>query len=198
MNNTFKASLFYISILFNLSFLCVSCNSNTKQEHYEEISQTSNKHIDGYVGDANCISCHKNEYSLWKGSHHDLAMQVANDSTVLGDFNNVNTKIDGVSYSFYKKEKSFYVKIKEIDGSENEYKITYTFGVTPLQQYLVDFDKGKKQVLRATWDVIKKTWYHQYKGDTIAPHDWLHWTKGAQNWNTMCAECHSTNLKKNY
>ncbi|HLW31164.1 MAG TPA: tetratricopeptide repeat protein [Aequorivita sp.] len=30
------------------------------------------------------------------------------------------------------------------------------------------------------------------------PHDWLHWTESSQNWNTMCAECHSTNLKKNY
>jgi Tfp pilus assembly protein PilF len=28
--------------------------------------------------------------------------------------------------------------------------------------------------------------------------DWLHWTRNAQNWNGMCAECHSTNLRKNY
>ncbi len=26
----------------------------------------------------------------------------------------------------------------------------------------------------------------------------MHWTESSQNWNTMCAECHSTNLKKNY
>ncbi len=133
-----------------------------------------------------------------EGSHHDLAMQVANDSTVLGDFNDISTTIDGVTYFFSKKGDDFYVDIREINGSENRYKIGYTFGVTPLQQYMVDFDKGKKQVLRVTWDVIEKKWYHQYAGDKIATHDWLHWTRGAQNWNTMCAECHSTNLKKNY
>lgn len=163
-----------------------------------EKTTASNNYIYGYVGDVACITCHETEYNLWKGSHHELAMQIANDSTVLGDFNNIETTIDNVSYFFYKKEKNFMVRIKEIDNSEKEYKITYTFGVTPLQQYLVDFDKGKKQVLRVTWDVYQKKWYHQYKDEIIDPDDWLHWTNGAQNWNTMCAECHSTNLKKNY
>jgi len=180
------------------SFLFISCNSNSEKNNYTEIPQASVNSVDGYMGDANCISCHRKEYDLWKGSHHDLAMQIANESTVLGDFNDVNTKIDGVEYFFFKKNNEFIVRIIEIDASENEYKIAYTFGVTPLQQYLVDFDKGNKQVLRVSWDVIKKKWYHQYGADTIEPHDWLHWTKGAQSWNTMCAECHSTNLKKNY
>ena len=189
---------FHSACLIIYPLLFISCNSDSKKNSYTEIPQTSVNNIDGYIGDANCISCHKNEYDLWKGSHHDLAMQIANESTVLGDFNDVNTKIDGVEYFFFRKNKEFFVRIKEIDESENEYKIAYTFGVTPLQQYLVDFDKGNKQVLRVTWDVVKKKWYHQYEADTIEPHDWLHWTKGAQNWNTMCAECHSTNLKRNY
>jgi len=125
-------------------------------------------------------------------------MQIANDSTVLGDFENVKVNIDEVKYFFYKEGSKFFVRINEIDDSEKVYEITYTFGVTPLQQYLIDFDKGKKQVLRVTWDVLKNKWYHQYKGDLIEPNDWLHWTRDAQNWNTMCAECHSTNLQNNY
>jgi len=125
-------------------------------------------------------------------------MQIANDSTVLGDFENVKVNIDEVKYFFYKEDSKFFVRINEIDDSEKAYEITYTFGVTPLQQYLIDFDKGKKQVLRVTWDVLKNEWYHQYKGDHIEPNDWLHWTRDAQNWNTMCAECHSTNLQNNY
>jgi len=189
---------FNIFFLSFFSLLLISCNSDSKQGNYSEISKTSNQYIDGYVGDKNCISCHQTEVDLWKGSHHDLAMMIADNTAVLGDFNNIETTIDGVHYFFFKKENEFWVRIKEIDNSEKEYKIDYTFGVTPLQQYLVDFDRGRKQVLRVTWDVIEKKWYHQYKGDTIEPHDWLHWTKGAQNWNTMCAECHSTNLKKNY
>ncbi len=187
-----------ITTFFLIAILLVSCNTESKKEKYTEISKISNHYEGGYVGDQNCVECHQDEVDLWKGSHHDLAMQVANDSTVLGDFNNVETTIDGVSYVFFKKGTDFLVRIKEIDNSEKEYKINYTFGVTPLQQYLIDFDKGRKQTLRATWDVIDKKWFHQYKDDTIDPNDWLHWTNDAQNWNTMCAECHSTNLKKNY
>jgi predicted CXXCH cytochrome family protein len=172
-----------------------ACNSD-KSDYVNRDDEVLNDF--SYVGVDSCIECHQVEYEKWRGSHHDLAMQVANDSTVLGDFNNVRTIIDGVSYFFYRENDEFFVNIKEIDSSETSYKIAYTFGITPLQQYMVDFDKGKVQVLRATWDVIEKKWYHQYAGDRIAPDDWLHWTRGAQNWNTMCAECHSTNLEKNY
>lgn len=191
-------SYFQPIVLVCVICLIISCNSNSKESVYSEVTQHSSKYIDGYVGDNNCSSCHKDTYDLWKGSHHELAMQIANDSTVLGNFDDVNVEIDGVKYFFFKNEEEFKVRIVEIDQSEKEYKISYTFGVTPLQQYLVDFDKGKKQVLRITWDAVNNKWYHQYPGDKISNHDWLHWSKSAQNWNTMCAECHSTNLKKNY
>ena len=184
--------------LFLLVLFFVSCNNETTKEKYTKIEESANHFEDGYVGDKNCVACHQTEVDLWKGSHHDLAMQIADKTTILGDFNNIETTIDGVSYFFFKKDSNFFVRVKEIDNSEIEYKISYAFGVTPLQQYLVDFDKGNKQVLRVTWDVIEKKWYHQYKDQVIEPQDWLHWTNGAQNWNAMCAECHSTNLKKNY
>ena len=67
-----------------------------------------------------------------------------------------------------------------------------------LQQYLIAFPGGRLQVTRQCWDVKKKKWFHQYAGQKIPAHDWLHWTGNAQNWNTMCAACHSTNLQKNY
>lgn len=186
---------FYI---FIISFVIVSCNSKSNQDNYKKLTELTTNYEDGYIGDKNCVSCHEKENGLWKGSHHDLAMQIANDSTVLGNFNNVKTVIDGVKYHFYKQDNKFLVRVNEIDETEKVYQISYAFGLTPLQQYLIDFDKGKKQVLRVTWDSKNNKWFHQYAGDKISTHDWLHWTKTAQNWNTMCAECHSTNLKKNY
>jgi predicted CXXCH cytochrome family protein len=182
-----------LSLLFILACADKTVNKPAETDTNESIGLSNN-----YVGDKQCAECHNQEFNEWQGSHHDLAMQIANDSTVLGDFNNVKKIIDGVTYFFTRKGNDFVVNSKEIDGSENTYTINYTFGVTPLQQYLVDFEDGKKQVLRVTWDVIEKKWYHQYSGDSIDPHDWMHWTGVSQNWNTMCAECHSTNLKKNY
>ena len=189
-----RTKLCFLFLIIILS----ACKNNQDNGSYVDMTAFQSVHEDGYVGDAQCMQCHKTAFESWKKSDHDLAMQIANDATVLGDFNDVKTTLDGVSYFFTKKDNSFRVQIKEIDGSEKEYTIGYTFGVYPLQQYLIDFDKGQKQVLRVTWDVDAKKWYHQYAGDKLDPHDWLHWTESAQNWNTMCAECHSTNLKKNY
>ena len=50
-----------------------------------------------FVGSEDCKSCHKREYDLWKGSHHDLAMDVASDETMLGDFNDATLEHHGVS-----------------------------------------------------------------------------------------------------
>lgn len=189
------SSLFFGNFIFVVLFF-ISCSNNSSE--YEKIENAPLAYEDGYVGDAKCVECHKTSVDTWKGSHHDLAMQVANENTVLGNFNDQKITLDGVSYHFTKNGSEFWVHIKEIDGTEKDYKISYAFGFTPLQQYLIDFDGGRKQVLRVTWNTIQKKWFHQYSGDSIDPHDWMHWTESSQNWNTMCAECHSTNLKKNY
>mgnify|MGYP000156229198 CR=1 FL=1 len=186
-------------ILFLILLLTIACKNDktvdipTKSSH-NEIVMTSNN----YVGDKVCATCHSKEFEDWQGSHHDLAMQIADSTTVLGNFNNVEITLDGVRYFFTKNGTDYVINTTEIDGTQNSFKIGYTFGVEPLQQYLVDFENGKKQVLRVTWDVLKNKWYHQYAGDEIDPHDWMHWTGVSQNWNTMCAECHSTNLEKRY
>jgi len=39
-----------------------------------------------FVGSTICADCHETEHRDWSGSHHELAMQVADASTVLGDF----------------------------------------------------------------------------------------------------------------
>ena len=173
--------------------LFFSCNTNNS----EIITSVSTYAKNEYVGESSCIQCHQAEYNDWKGSHHDWAMKLPNDTTVLGNFNNVSFSADGETYLFYKKDSTYFVKTGR-EGQKKEYKIAYTFGVTPLQQYLIKFSNGKYQTLRATWDTEKKQWFNQYKEQQIPNKDWLHWTQGAQRWNTMCAECHSTNLKKNY
>ena len=151
-----------------------------------------------FVGDQSCKSCHKNEYHDWLQSDHFLAMQPPNDSTVKGDFNNTNFTGDGVSSHFFKKDGKFFINTEGDDGKNHDYEVKYTFGYKPLQQYLVEFPGGRMQVPRVSWDTKQKKWFNQYAGQKIPAHDWLHWTGNAQNWNTMCASCHSTNLQKNY
>ncbi len=151
-----------------------------------------------YMGNESCKSCHKVEHEQWMSSHHYLAMQPATDSFVLGDFNNAVFTADGVTSKFFKKDGKFFINTQGPDGSNQDYEVKYTFGFTPLQQYLVEFPGGRMQATRASWDTKQKKWFHQYAGNKIPAGDWLHWTGNGQNWNTMCASCHSTNVNKGY
>lgn len=156
-----------------------------------------------YVGKEACIDCHFNEYKEWEGSHHDRAMAHANDSTVRGDFNDATfTSLDGVTHNFFMDEDRFMVRtIGEGDTLEN-FEIKYTFGYTPLQQYLIEFPGGRLQCLQLTWNVTDSVWYSLadmlYADEDMNASNWLHWTNQAQNWNSMCADCHSTELIKGY
>ena len=151
-----------------------------------------------FVGSKKCIDCHRAEYDRWQNSLHDRAMEVANESTVLGDFNNAVVKFHGITSRFYRKDNKFFVHTQGPDGKMGEFEISHTFGWYPLQQYLVPFAGGRMQCLPIAWDVKEKKWFHLYPKVPVDPKDWLYWTNAGQNWNGMCAECHSTNLKKNY
>ena len=156
-----------------------------------------------FVGKAACSGCHAEQDRLWQGSHHDLAMQEANEQTVLGNFNGAEFRKDGVVSRFFRRDGRFLVRTDGPDGKLADFEIQYTFGVTPLQQYLVMFPGGRLQALSIAWDSRPKgqggqRWFHLYPNERIDHTDELHWTKLSQNWNYMCAECHSTDLQKHY
>jgi len=170
-----------------------------KEKHFGKAAAPGGDHsLAEFVGTAECKSCHKQEYDRWKNSHHDLAMDVATDATVLGDFNDATFDYHGIVSRFYRRDGRFFVHTRGPAGKMGEFEIKYTFGYTPLQQYLILFPGGRLQCLPIAWDVRQKRWYHFYPDEPLAPDDWLYWTNAGQNWNGMCAECHSTNLKKNY
>ncbi|MEW4924818.1 tetratricopeptide repeat protein [Algibacter sp. 2305UL17-15] len=192
-----------ISFVF-LVFIFISCNNektdyvNVAPEKDVVFTSTSLIPDDDFLGDNACKSCHKEQFKEWKGSHHDKAMQIALDSTVLGDFNNVKFTSQGVTSRFYKKENNYYVNTEGPDGKYHDYKIEYSFGITPLQQYIVKFPDGHFQCLRTAWDTEKNKWFDLYPDFKVVHSEWLHWSRGGLNWNNMCADCHSTNVRKNY
>ena len=151
-----------------------------------------------FVGSRKCMDCHKKEYDKWQGSHHDHAMEVADENTVLGDFDDAVFENHGATSRFYHKQGRYFVHTQGPNGKMGDFEVTHTFGWYPLQQYLVPFPGGRLQCLPLAWDVRDKKWYHLYPKEPLDPKDWLYWTNAGQNWNGMCAECHSTNLKKNY
>src|SRR5690554_3631056 len=111
-----------------------------------------------FVGGKNCVVCHQAEATLWQSSHHDLAMQTANKSSVLGDFNNTKfyqTNAEGnkqLLAHFFKKSNQFWIEAQGADGLMHKYQVLYTFGVYPLQQYLIDYGQGQLQAFSVAWD----------------------------------------------
>ena len=157
----------------------------------------------GFVGSAACAGCHEHESAVWRGSHHDLAMQEATDETVLGNFDDATFRHGGVTSRFFKRDGRFYVNTDGPDGKLADFEIPYVFGVIPLQQYLVAFPDGRMQALGLAWDSRPRDkggqrWFHLYQDLELEAGDPLHWTGIDQTWNFQCAECHSTELRKNY
>ncbi len=155
-----------------------------------------------YMGRDSCVQCHTTQGEQWHGSHHDRAMELPNEASVLGDFKDSKFTRFDVTTKFFRRGEKFFVNTEGPDGEHHDYEIKYTFGVEPLQQYMIEFPDGRVQVLRVSWDTIKNEWFYMTPPDVtderIEPGDPLHWTGIGQNWNTMCAECHSTNLQKNF
>ena len=151
-----------------------------------------------YVEDTTCASCHPAAYDAWTNSHHDLAMQAATPETVLGNFDDITFEHFGVRSRFFQRDGRFFVNTEGSDGEPDDFELTYTFGVEPLQQYLAPYPGGRLQSLSIAWNTEKNEWFHLYPDEPIRPGDPLHWTGRYQNWNLMCAACHSTNLRKRY
>ena len=156
-----------------------------------------------FVGSETCAGCHSGEAKLWHGSQHAHAMAHATKDTVLGDFNDASFDYFGVRSRFFRDRDKFMVETDGPDGKLATFEVKYTFGLDPLQQYLVEFPDGRIQALSLAWDSRPKSqggqrWFHLYPHEEIHHDDILHWTKLNQNWNFMCAECHSTGVRKNY
>ena len=156
-----------------------------------------------FVGGAKCAGCHAEAADAYRASDHARAMQAATDQTVLGNFDQARVSHRGGTAAFFRRDGKFLVRTEGPDGKPGEFEITYTFGVTPLQQYLVPFPDGRLQALGLAWDTRPRDaggqrWFSLYPDITLHAPDPLHWTGREQTWNFQCAECHSTDLRKRY
>ncbi|MBR0710373.1 cytochrome c3 family protein [Bradyrhizobium liaoningense] len=156
-----------------------------------------------FVGSESCAGCHQAEAKLWRTSQHRHAMDHATAQSVRGDFNDATFDYAGTRSRFFRKNDKFMVETDGTDGKLATFELKYTFGIDPLQQYLIEFPDGRIQALSIAWDTRPKEqggqrWFHLYPDSAITSSDPLHWTKLNQNWNFMCAECHSTDVHKGY
>lgn len=166
-------------------------------------SQQAEQPAAEFVSSETCAGCHRAEAALWRDSQHKHAMDHATEKSVLGDFSDATFDYGGIRSRFFRKDDKYFVETDGPNGKLATFQVKYTFGVDPLQQYLIEFPDGRVQAFSIAWDARPKEkggqrWFHLYPDEKIRHDDVLHWTKLNQNWNFMCAECHSTGLQKNY
>jgi predicted CXXCH cytochrome family protein len=130
-------------------------------------------------------------------------MQLPSPDRVRGNFDGAALSRQGVDSRFEQRGDEFVVTTDGPDGEPAEFPVRYTFGAEPLQQYLLELPDGKIQALSLAWDTRSQEaggqrWFHVYGDDPIDHTDVLHWARPSQNWETMCADCHSTALTKRY
>lgn len=156
-----------------------------------------------FVGSQACASCHTDQVAQWSRSQHRAAMSDATEQSVLGNFNDAKLDYAGTTTKFFRRDGKYFVRTDGPDGSLADFEVKYTFGVDPLQQYLIELPRGRLQALSIAWDSRPmaqngQRWFHLYPNEKITHTDELHWSRPAQNWNFMCADCHSTGVRKNY
>ena len=156
-----------------------------------------------FVGSARCAGCHAVQYTAWQTSQHAIAMREATPTTVLGRFDSTTFADGAVTSTFLRRGDRLVVNTQGADGRHHDYEIRYTFGVYPLQQYLVELPGGRRQALTVAWDSRPaaqggQRWFTFYPGVLVTHTDEYHWTGRQNNWNFMCADCHSTAVRKGY
>ena len=187
-----------LALGFGVSF--IACQPLGQDASQDPTSVTKSL---SFVGREECARCHVEQNDRWQASHHDRSMQVVNPENVLGDFENITLEQQGYRIRFFRRDDMFLVETENGQGELTEYEIAYTFGVDPLQQYLIGFPDGRYQALDMAWDSRPITeggqrWFRLQPEALYEPGDPLQWTGIAYTWNAMCADCHSTNFEKNY
>lgn len=149
-----------------------------------------------------CVDCHTKEVKEWRQSQHAAAMAPATPGKVLGDFSGGTYGDAELQVGFSREDDAYIIRTTE-HGQTDTWTVQYTFGIYPLQQYLVDIGDGRLQAFNIALDTRDaaeggQRWFRLDEPADQHPGDAMHWTGIYQNWNNQCADCHSTGLERNY
>jgi predicted CXXCH cytochrome family protein len=210
-----RFSVRMLSIFGSLAILLAGCSSQESDPgDFDSVATTAQNGsttggragIEGsleFIGSERCVECHPAQSELWTASDHDRAMELPSEQSVEGNFDDQVLEYFDETWRFTRDAREFVVERREAGGESQRWPVAYTFGVVPLQQYLVAFPNGRYQALPVAWDSRPaadggQRWFHLSPDEQIPRGDPVHWEGIAYNWNAQCASCHSTQLEKRY
>jgi Flp pilus assembly protein TadD len=153
----------------------------------------------GYAGSESCRECHPQQYKLWATSGHALAERPVQTDRDRPAFETAR--------SFEHASQTSHVRLQEgqcqvvtlgFGNSLRPYRVERVIGHEPLRLFLVSAPGGRWQALELAYDPGADEWFALYGGQDRRPGEFGHWTGRGMNWNSRCADCHNTGLRKNY
>ncbi len=166
-------------------------------EHWQPEEQA--KAYARYAGSKSCRECHQDQFGLWLGSDHQLAERLPGPEMDAEAFNpHRELKQPHRTSSMYTEGGLFHFATQGASGKQDIFEVERVIGETPIRQYLVKFPRGLLQAVDLSHDPHKDEWFNVFGDEDRQPGEWGHWTGRGMNWNTQCASCHNTRLRKNY
>ena len=151
-----------------------------------------------YAGSATCQDCHADEFNAWQTSNHGLAERSPNAQLDEAAFHPSRSFRHGSQRSEPHRTNGAYHVTALGPNGYAPFPVERVIGHDPLRQFLVPFPGGRLQTLEASYDPHRNEWFNVYGNEDRQPGEWGHWTGRGMNWNSMCASCHNTRVRKNY
>ena len=121
-------------------------------------------------------------------------VQPATPSSVQEDFSLRQVVPRGDKYLLSPRAGAYYITESALTGKPHEHRIDYTLGNRRVQHYLTTLPDGRILVLPASWDIVRKQWFHNFDiGDPDESGE-----VEVQLWNKNCYSCHVSQEEKNF
>ncbi|MBI4602277.1 MAG: ammonia-forming cytochrome c nitrite reductase subunit c552, partial [Planctomycetes bacterium] len=154
---------------------------------------------DALAGSESCRPCHPAHHEAWRGSHHALAERPLDLGLDAKAFRPARTVAHGSLRSeIRERDGRLEVVTAGPGGTVQAYEPLRWIGVAPLEQLVVPFPLGRYQVTALAYDRARDEWFDVFGAEDRKPHEWGFWTNRGMTWNSMCAPCHTTGLRKGY
>jgi Flp pilus assembly protein TadD len=184
--------LFYLVVELNAG----GAESFLQQQPFPKVEA---KTFAGYVGSASCRKCHPVEYDRWAQSSHGLAERSLRPEMDRPAFDPARSFKHGSQTTTVRAKDGQYQIVTLGFGTNPEpYRVERVIGQDPIRQFLTSAPGGRWQVQEVSYAPKSNQWFDVYGDEDRQPGEWGHWTGRGMNWNSQCAECHNTRLKKNY
>ncbi len=202
ISSLIKAYLLLISILIISCQQSDSKNNDNTNNSFEPPRLVGQElYVKSQIPDQSsqdCSSCHQKQYNDWLNSQHAFANRLVSKEKDQQAFSTKLTRKHGNQETSFQMQLDRPVVTVKSDPQTKTYHPEAVIGISPEIQYLIPLDRGRWQVLDEAYDPHKNEWFNVFGDEVRESKEWGHWTNRGNNWNSQCAFCHMTGLRKNY